>query len=101
MEYLHVNWREHSPDAPVDIYSELDDERWEIRKVEVFPDGRLQYADDWESTGKTGLSEVPTPSIEDIAAQDPFTPEEIGQPEFERLWDAAHARRRHRRKVAA
>ncbi|WP_410592846.1 DUF6881 domain-containing protein [Amycolatopsis sp. lyj-23] len=89
MDYLHVHWRHEAPDAPVDIYSELDEDRWEVRKVEVFPDGTLQYADDWRSTGRTGLSEVPLPSFEEIAAQQALTPAVIDGAEFERLWERA------------
>ncbi|WP_290062565.1 DUF6881 domain-containing protein [Amycolatopsis solani] len=89
MDYLHVHWQHDAPDAPADIYSELDDDRWEVRKVEVFPDGTHHYADDWKSTGKTGLSEVPLPPFEDLAAQRALTPTEIDEAEFERRWQAA------------
>ena len=89
MEYLHVAWDQSSADFPVDIYTELDEERWEVRKVEVFPDGHLQYADDWECTGNTGLGEHPTPAIEDMAGVDELTPEVIDQATFERMWEAA------------
>jgi hypothetical protein len=40
---------------PVVLYSELDDNRFEVRKVEVFRDGRLGYADAVRSSGGTGL----------------------------------------------
>jgi hypothetical protein len=89
MDYLHVHWRHDAADAPADIYSELDDDRWEVRKVEAFPDGTLHYADDWRSTGRTGLSEVPLPSFEDLAGQDALTPAVIDAAEFERMWTRA------------
>jgi len=41
MTYLKVKWIHSHPDAPVLLYSELDRERWEVRKVEVFRDGSL------------------------------------------------------------
>lgn len=89
MDYLHVRWQHDAADAPVDIYSELDDDRWEVRKVEVFPDGTRHYADDWRSTGRTGLSEVPLPSFEELAAQRVLTPAVIDGAEFERMWKLA------------
>lgn len=89
MDYLHVHWQHDAADAPVDIYSELDDERWEVRKVEVFADGTHHYADDWHSTGRTGLSEVPLPSFEELAVQRPLVPAVIDGAEFERLWKHA------------
>ncbi len=86
MDYLHVHWRHDAADAPVDIYSELDDDRWEVRKVEVFADGTRHYADDWRSTGRTGLSEVPLPSFDELAGQRVLTPAVIDGAEFEREW---------------
>lgn len=59
MGYLRVEWTQHNPEMPVEIYSELDEDRWEVRKVEVFADGRVQYSDGVESTGRTDLSELP------------------------------------------
>src|SRR5262249_25192281 len=38
-EWIRVEWRHDSPDDPVVLYSELDAERWETRKVDVYADG--------------------------------------------------------------
>ncbi len=32
MTYLRVGWKHQHPDEPVILYSELDAERWEVRK---------------------------------------------------------------------
>jgi hypothetical protein len=34
MSYLKVKWNRSFPDEPMLLYSELDRERWEVRKVE-------------------------------------------------------------------
>ena len=34
MSYLKVKWNRSFPDEPMPLYSELDRERWEVRKVE-------------------------------------------------------------------
>ena len=44
MTHLKVKWIHSYPDEPVIIYSELDHELWELRKVEVLPGGRMGYA---------------------------------------------------------
>jgi hypothetical protein len=36
MSYLKVKWNRSFPDEPMLLYSELDRERWEVRKVEFF-----------------------------------------------------------------
>jgi hypothetical protein len=89
MEYERVQWDNDNPDMPVDIYSELDDDRWEVRKVEVFADGRMQYSDGVESTGKTGLSEVPMPAVDETNSQEPLTATVIDEDTFEDMWERA------------
>ena len=58
MTYLKCNWNHSFPDAPITLYSELDDLRWELRKVEVFRDARMGYADGRKEVGgsRLGLS---------------------------------------------
>jgi hypothetical protein len=41
MIYLKVKWNHSFSDEPVLLYSELDRKRWELRKIEVFPNGRM------------------------------------------------------------
>jgi hypothetical protein len=90
MRYIHVRWVHENPEYPVDLYSELDGDSWEVRKVEVFADGRLGYADAEESSGPTGLGLEPVPPLEEIARDPEFVPREIARSEFERLWAIAH-----------
>jgi hypothetical protein len=91
MTYLKVKWIHSYPDQPVLIYSELDRERWELRKVEVFRSGRMGYADPEVEVGDTGLSEVPLPPLEKIADDPVFEPEIISKAEFEKVWAKATA----------
>ena len=92
--YQKVVWRHDFPDEPVMLYSEIDDEGFETRKVEIYRDGRHDFADSQRSTGSTVLSDKALPSIAEIAMQSEFVPTEIQRGEFERVWDeaaAAHA----------
>jgi hypothetical protein len=46
MTYLLVRWRHSNPDEPVVLYSELDDQRMQRRKIDIYPDGRWGFADE-------------------------------------------------------
>ena len=91
MTYLKVKWIRAPSYRPVLIYSELDHERWELRKVEIFPDGRMLYADPEVEFEETGLSTMPYPSFEKIAADPELEPEVISKAEFEKVWAMATA----------
>ncbi|QDU43438.1 hypothetical protein Mal52_19120 [Symmachiella dynata] len=84
--YLRVEWVHDFATEPVMLYSELDDEMWELRKVEVFRNGTAGCADQNGRTGDTKLSKEPLPSIEEIGADPQFKPVEIGADEFEKIW---------------
>ena len=73
------------------LYSELDDQRWEQRKVEVFRDGRMGFADGEREFGGSGLGLMPWPPLAKIAADPQFEPVEITGPEFEHVWNEAVA----------
>jgi hypothetical protein len=91
MRYIHVSWLHDDLDEPSELYSELDEESFEVRKVEVYRDGRVGFADSSESTGSTRLGLVPVPSLGEIADDPEFRPEEISRAEFEQMWDSARA----------
>ncbi|TCP53394.1 hypothetical protein EV586_106143 [Tumebacillus sp. BK434] len=90
MEYLKCEWIHDDADEPILIYSEMDDERYEVRKIEFYRDGRYGYAyEDVEVGGVgVGLGEVPVPTIEEIAEDEfgHFVPMLISKDEFEEVW---------------
>ncbi len=86
MQYIKTHWIHKEPDEPVWIYSELDADRWEVRKVEVFPDGSIGYADATGSKGPTWLGEVPVPPLSEIDSPGELETVEIDQSEFESVW---------------
>ncbi|HEY3606926.1 MAG TPA: hypothetical protein VGL06_05470 [Pseudonocardiaceae bacterium] len=89
MKYQHVKWRHDLPHQPTDIYTELDDDRWETRKVEVFADGRIQYSDGTDSTGATDLGEVRSPTPQEAPDSAVLTTIAIDEPTFEHMWNLA------------
>lgn len=86
MHYIKVRWIHSHRDEPVLLYSELDDDRWEVRKVEMFADGHCSYASATESVGSTELGLEPIPSMASIARDPQFDPFEITKQEFEDVW---------------
>jgi hypothetical protein len=86
MRYIAVIWKHQDPAYPTALYSELDGAGWEHRKVEVFADGRIGYADRSGASGGTRLSIEPLPPVAEIATDPQFEPREIAGEEFERMW---------------
>ena len=86
MRYLYVKWIHKDPGAPVHLYSEIGEDDYERRKVEIYADGRKGFADGSEQAGGTTLGVMPVPSLEDIAAQPEYEPKVIDQEEFQRIW---------------
>jgi len=93
MKYIRVTWKHDNPEDPIDLYSEIDENSWEIRKVEVFSDGRMGYSDRSDHSESTRLGLAPVPGVEEIAKDPEFAPIEINRSEFERHWEAARAAR--------
>lgn len=56
------------------LYTELDDQRMEVRKMGVFSDGRMDYAARMEHTGNARLGKVPVPPLDEIAVDAEFEP---------------------------
>ncbi len=79
--YVEVVRHDHLEDKPVLVYSEVVAWR-EVRKVEIYRNGRTGFADRWTTTGTTQLSEGAFPTIQEIAAQPEFSPFEIDRDEF-------------------
>ena len=92
--YELLEWIHDHEDEPCLIFSELDDERYETRKIEVFKDGRMvKVSEDNPARGSTGLAVLPVPSIEETNAitEEKLHAQEISAAEFEDLWNSSDA----------
>jgi hypothetical protein len=89
MEYLVVGWQHNLPDMPIEMYSELDGQRMEVRKVEVFKGGNLGYASASVPGMQTKIGIEPVPSLYEIASQPEFKPRVSNAAEFEKMWRLA------------
>jgi hypothetical protein len=66
--YIRVQWLHSSSDQPADLWSELNANREEMRKVEIWADGRVGYASLDGEVGGTRLGEGSVPPLREIAA---------------------------------
>ena len=66
------------------IYRELDEDRGEVRRVEMFDDGRSEFAED---RGGAELDRRPVPTLEALAADPRLEVAAISRTEFEAVWD--------------
>jgi hypothetical protein len=89
MTYMKVEWLHDCRDEPVELYSELDANRWEVRKVEELRDGTCWYAWKNVATGSSVLAEKRIPRLDEIGRDPQFLPTEISKEDFEALWQRA------------
>ena len=87
MKYIRVRWNHTNPDEPVWLFSEVDEEGKELRKLECFRNGFCDFASSEASSGTTALMTLPLPDLSALARRDPeFTPVEITKEQFEEVW---------------
>jgi Domain of unknown function (DUF6881) len=91
MMYLRVLWQHSFADEPIELLSELNAARLEVRKIEVFRDGRKGYASSTESKRGTRSSVEPVPCLADIASDPQFLPKEISSEQFDLAWKNRHS----------
>lgn len=89
MLYQRVEWYQSSQEFPSVLYSEIDAEGWEVRKVDEYADGRLDIAAAGIETGRTFLGLVPVPPLDEINGDPQFEGVEISADEFEIVWERA------------
>jgi hypothetical protein len=88
--YLRVERHHDRADEPVVLYSELDEARYEVRKIEEYRDGRMTWASlRAGSSGTTRLGEQPTPSLRALNEVGELVATEIDRAVFESVFDQA------------
>lgn len=84
--YIDVIWHHESLDDPIRLVSELDPNRFELRKLEFFRDGTVGVADCDRETSQTRLGIVAIPSLDEINQDRQFVATSINREVFEHLW---------------
>ncbi|WP_430510826.1 DUF6881 domain-containing protein [Gottfriedia solisilvae] len=86
MNYIYVEWNHPFESEPFIIISEIDDKQYEIRKIEIFKNGSIGFADSNVEYLGTELSAEPFPSIDEIKSESEFIPKKISKEQFEEYW---------------
>ena len=81
-----VCWFHDDNDEPELLYHEINNERYELRKIEVYKDGSFSMASEDYSFGGAELSMEVLPEIEDINCDSQFKAKIITREEFEEVW---------------
>jgi hypothetical protein len=71
---------------PIRLVSELDAQRYEVRKLEFFPSGVVGFACTGQHSEGTELGELPVPPLAEINSSPEFTGISIAGAAFEQLW---------------
>lgn len=86
--FIKVIWFHQNVEDPILIYSELNPSKFEIRKVELFRNGKIGIANAaLELNSMLGICEVP--SLAEINMNREFFGFEINKDEFECVWNEA------------
>jgi hypothetical protein len=81
------HWIHNFTDEPILLYSELNDQRYEVRKVELYADGRIGYSTQELEHGGTGLGLEPIPLTQYITKDAEFVAADIDRNAFEKVWN--------------
>lgn len=82
-----VEWRQDNKDYPCLIYAELNSERFELRKIEIYPDGKnYQVSSNVKVDGPTKISVEAWPALQQIAKDEEFIISSITKQDFEVEW---------------
>jgi len=91
MKYIYVKWKHNNTNDPTDIYTELDDQQWEYRKVEILKNGSCGFADKTREVGGSRLGIEPWPDLAMLGKEPEFSITEISKKEFEDQWLKANS----------
>lgn len=86
MKYIKCKWIHNFQDEPILLFSELDEDRYETRKIEIFRNNEIGYADAVEHSKSTDLGDLPDPPLEEINKSEEFEAVYISKEEFEQIW---------------
>ncbi len=93
MEYIDVIWHHEGNQDPTRLISELDGQRYEVRKLEFFRSGVVGFACAGQHSEGTELGELPVPPLAEINASPEFSGNSIVRAAFDQLWHEHVSRR--------
>jgi len=88
MKYIQMKWKQHDDTYPAIIICEIDERGWELRKVEIWQNGRKGYASAEGEFGGTGLGLEPwlAEELQQLLKDPEFEVAELDPVNFEQIW---------------
>lgn len=86
--WIRGEW-DSRPEEPFILHSALNGERFEVRKLEQFRDGRVGFAGEFARTASTWLGTEAVPSIDEINGSSELEAASISRAEFDEAWISA------------
>jgi len=88
LKYILLKWFHNLDDEPYKIYSEIDDQRYEVRKIEIYKNGTIYICDEQMNNSQIELADVAFPEDLDEINQDrQFFAQYISKEKFESIWN--------------
>lgn len=88
LKYIMLKWIHDLKNEPCIIYSEIDDQQYEVRKIEVYKNGTVSKYAEKEADLQMELGDVAFPQNLDVINQDKqFYAQYISKEEFESIWN--------------
>jgi len=95
LDYIIVEWLHDFKEEPIKIYVEVDKDKYEVRKVEFFRDGKRGICSRDIELGGTMFSTKPYPAFEEIDNDPEFKLSFISMKEFEKVWEETNKHYRY------
>ena len=89
LTYMQCKWLHDADDLPIEIWSEIGTDRYEVRKLEYFRDGTVGFACAEQTTehkSGTRLGDQAVPPFHEIAREPEFKPRSVTSEDFEKRW---------------
>lgn len=87
MRYFSSIWIHDNIEDPILFASEVGDDQYEIRKIEIWIDGRVGWADTSNHSANTRLGKAEVPSTNEINQGKEFIAKDITNIDFDRFWE--------------
>ncbi len=89
MNYILLKWFHNFKNEPYLIYSEIDNQRYEVRKIEVYKNGTIHKCDKKMTNSLIELGDVEFPeNLDEINQDKQFYAKYISREEFESIWNS-------------
>ena len=88
LKYILLNWFHNLEDEPYIIYSEIDNQRYETRKIEIYKNGTIRKCNEKMLNSQIELGDVAFPeNLDEINQDEQFHAQYISKEEFESMWN--------------